>query len=129
MLKRTLFFALLLSILLPSCKKVEGVGGKATIKGKVYVKNYVGTTLTSEFYGADYDVYIIYGEDNTFYDDNVKTSYDGSFEFRYLRPGIYKVFAYTDDSSSPSGQSEVMTIVEIDGKKDIIEIEDLVIKD
>lgn len=121
-----LFFSLLIT---SSCQKSEGPGGRATIKGKVYVKNYSGTTLVSEFYGPDYQVYIIYGTNSTFYDDNVKTSYDGSYEFRYLRPGTYTVFAYSKNASAASGKTAVMQTVEISGKKDEVELTDIVIND
>src|SRR5258705_10122537 len=83
-----------------SCKKEPGQGGTSTIKGKVYVKDYDANfqTVHDQYYGPDVDVYIIYG-DGTTYDDDYKTSYDGSYEFDFLQEGTYKVFAYSKDSS------------------------------
>jgi len=49
---------------------------------------------------ADEDVYIVYGDNDEIYDDNIKTNYDGTFKFNNLRKGSYKVFAYNEDKSS-----------------------------
>lgn len=128
MINRIHVISLLLSLFLfSSCQKEEGIGGKATIKGKIYLKEYVGGVLSDEYYAPEYDVYIIYGAGNTFYDDDIKTSYDGSFEFRYLRPGTYKVFAYTKHPTTGEITAEIQT-VEISDKKEIIELDDIVVK-
>ena len=50
--------------------------------------------MASSGYAPKIDVYIIYG-DNVTYGDDQKTNYDGSYEFRYLRKGGYKIYAYT----------------------------------
>ena len=69
-------------------------GGAAKIKGKVTIHNYNSAgTLISTYPAADEDVYIIYGNENSFYDNDVKTSYDGSFEFRYLQKGNYEKYS------------------------------------
>ena len=93
-----------------SCRKVEGPGGSVTIKGVVIERNHVGTSIF-EYPAADQDVYIIYGSENSFYDDDVSTSYDGSFEFRYLQKGDYQIFAYQDNPSVASGTDEVLVQV------------------
>lgn len=74
-----------------ACTKEEGEGGKATIAGTLYKIKSDGIERQS-----DEAVYIIYGGEGTNYDDDVKTSYDGSFRFEYLREGNYTIFAYTD---------------------------------
>lgn len=92
------FYILILLALLSSCKKEAGVGGTGVVKGKILVNEYSGTNPTGvTFDGADLDVYIIYGGTNSYYDDKITTSYDGSFEFRYLRKGDYKIFVYSKD--------------------------------
>lgn len=119
-------------ILITSCKKDEGVGGNSTIKGKIFVKDYNGTVFSgNSYYGADFDVYIIYGGENSFYDDKVTTSYDGSFEFRYLRKGNYKVFVYSKDvtGSDPSGLTTVFESATINKNKEVIDLGDLQIND
>jgi hypothetical protein len=103
------FYILILIALLSSCKKEAGVGGTGTIKGKILVKDYNGNVFSGNtFDGADYDIYIIYGGTNSYYDDKITSSYDGSFEFRYLRKGDYKIFVYSQDvdGSSTTGSIE-----------------------
>jgi hypothetical protein len=68
-------------------------------------------TIIFEYPAADQDIYLIYGNENSLYDDDIKSSYDGSFEFRYLQKGNYQVFAYEDDNSVASGMSEVIVDV------------------
>ncbi len=105
-IKLTLPIFILLMVF-SSCRKVEGPGGSVTIKGVVIERNHVGTSIF-EYPAADQDVYIIYGSENSFYDDDVSTSYDGSFEFRYLQKGDYQIFAYQDNPSVASGTDEVL---------------------
>jgi hypothetical protein len=101
-MKKLLYF-LAIVLIIPSCKKSEGPGGTGVIKGKIDTKLYSGSVYTGvTIPGADVDVYIIYGGENTFYDDKITTSYDGSFEFRYLRKGDYKIFVYSKDVDNSS---------------------------
>lgn len=114
--------------IISSCKKVEGQGGTSTIKGVVIEQKYIGSNIIAEYPAADQDVYIIYGSDDTFYDDDIKTSYDGSFEFKYLNNGVYKLFVYEDSSTDPSGKAAKMVEVEITSKKSTIEVDTIYIK-
>jgi len=112
---------LLLSILVlsisTSCKKVEGSGGGATIKGLIQEQKYNALgNIIAEYPAADKNVYLIYGTSDQFYDDNVKTSYDGSFVFKYLQKGTYTVFVYEDDANQPSGKNVVKQTLEITEK-------------
>jgi len=113
----------LLLLFLGACQKSAGPGGKASIKGKVYVKDYnTGvTTLLAEYYGAGENVYISYG-DNPSANENVKTGADGSFEFSYLRPGHYTVFVMTRDTtikySGADTEIPLKLSVDISGKKE-----------
>ena len=83
-----------------SCKKEAGGGGTSTIQGKVfasyYNKNF--TLKAASGFAGDIDVYIIYGDEYSF-GDRTRTSYDGAYQFKYLRPGKYRVFAYSKDST------------------------------
>lgn len=92
---------LLLSIVILSitaCKKVEGQGGRSAITGKILIKEklYINgvCTDTAVYDGVKENMYIIYGSDETVYDDKMECSYDGSFKFSYLEPGNYTVFGY-----------------------------------
>ena len=126
-----LFLAATLTVFfLCSCEKEPGEGGNSTIFGKVYVKDYNGTftVLNGVYYGPDEDVYIIYGDDKT-YSERVSTNYDGVYEFKYLRPGKYTIYAYSKDSTllSPSGLIEKTKEVEITEKGQEIEVPDIII--
>lgn len=111
-------------ILSAGCKKDPGPGGKASIRGRIYVKDYNTsvTTLLSEYYGAGENVYICYGEDQTASND-VNSGADGSFEFKYLRTGHYTIFVMTRDTSIKySGADTEIPLkfgVDISGKKEI----------
>lgn len=125
---KLLFLATLFAF--TSCQKEEGEGGKASISGKVYVHDYDGsfTQLQAEYYAAEQDVYIVYG-DHDVYDDDMKTSYNGAFEFKYLRKGTYSIFVYSKDSTqqSQSGIVPVITKVVIDQKDEEVLLSDIVI--
>ena len=120
---------LLMIFTFDSCKKEAGQGGNCTITGKVFVKNYNGTftQLLEEYYDPGVWVYIIYG-DNKDYSDRIETSYDGTYEFQFLRPGTYHVYAYSKDSTrqttAPIG---VIKDVEIKKRSETVEVPDLVI--
>ena len=109
----------ILLMVFSSCRKVEGPGGSVTIKGVVIERNHVGTSIF-EYPAADQDVYIIYGSENSFFDDDVSTSYDGSFEFRYLQKGDYQIFAYQDNPSVASGTDEVLVQVNASENNQVI---------
>jgi hypothetical protein len=115
----------------PSCKKEEGDGGNSSIYGKVFVKDYNAefTDLKEEYYGPDVWVYIIYG-DNREYGDRILTSYDGTYEFKYLRPGNYTIYTYSKDSTlKTNAPVPVIKQVEITDKKQEVEVPDLIIFD
>jgi len=103
-MKRTAaFFVILTVVVFASCKKEAGDGGNSSIKGKVsreirVVLNNPSTAIGT-FPAADEDVYIIYG-DHVSPDDRVQTNYNGEYEFLYLRPGKYTVYAFSADTNS-----------------------------
>jgi hypothetical protein len=117
-------------IFLSSCIKDEGLGGNASIEGKVYVLDYNAefTQKLGEYYGSDINVYIIYGNDSI-YSDNFKTSYEGSYRFKHLRPGDYKVFAYSEDTTGVSEDHifPVFKNITIIDKDQVVNLEDIVI--
>ncbi len=107
---------LFLSIVLPllySCTKEEGKGGRSSIIGKIHMTDKTGWNAGNNYDAPDYDVYIIYGDKDDIYDDDMKTNYNGSFEFKNLRKGSYRIFAYTVDLTEPSGLLPVFKSVEI----------------
>lgn len=88
------------SFFMSGCKKYEGQGGRSKVTGKLTIneKLYINGTLaqTVSYPGATEDVYIIYGTNDSNYDDKIECNYDGTFSFDYLFPGTYKVFAYNE---------------------------------
>ena len=118
-----------LFLFLISCSKYEGEGGSSTIKGVILEQKYnsLGNVI-AEYPIADQDVYIIYGNGNTFYDDDIKTSYDGSFQFRYLKKGSYKIFVYEDCATCPSGKKEIIVPVEITKNNQTVTLDTINIK-
>ena len=112
-----------------SCSKEAGEGGTSSVFGKVYVKDYNSTytVLQDEYYAPEEDVYIVYGDDRTF-SDRVNTNYDGTFEFKYLRKGIYHIYAYSEDSTlQSSGKYAVIRDVEITKNSQEVEATEIVI--
>lgn len=125
-----LSFIIACIVLLGSCEKEAGEGGSATITGKVFVRDYNSsfTTLNREYFAPDEDVYIIYGDDPS-YGDRVRTSFDGSYMFKYLREGKYKIYVYSDDSTgqSPSGVVPVIREIEIKSRNEKVEVPQITI--
>ena len=116
-----LFFAAL-QIIIFSCKKDAGEGGTSTIFGKVYARDYNSTftVLQGQYYVPDKYVYIIYGDDKD-YGNKIKTNYDGTYEFKYLRPGNYKVYCYSKDSTLQTN-GEIAVIKDVTVSKQYAEV-------
>jgi hypothetical protein len=95
-----ILFLSILSLGFTSCKKYEGEGGRSKITGKITVneKLYINGALaqTVSYPGATEDVYIVYGTQDSIFDDKIECNYDGSFSFNYLFPGTYTVYAYNE---------------------------------
>ena len=113
-----------------ACSKPPGKGGTSRIKGRVWIRDYNSTftVLQQSFWAMEERVYIVYG-DHDFYDDDIRTSYDGTFAFEELRPGTYTIFAYTDDSTFtvPGGQYAVLQTVEITDDGQTVEVPNFVL--
>jgi hypothetical protein len=118
-------FIVAVFLIVQSCSKGPGPGGTSTIRGDVWVRDYNQsfTTLWATYWGADRDVYLIYGDNET-YSDHVKTGPDGDFEFSYLTKGDYTVYVYSKDSTlqSPSGQIAIKADVTISENKQIVQL-------
>lgn len=117
--------SLLLLYTFNSCKKVEGPGGSSSITGKIHAVIHDGAgNLKYEYDYPEEDVYIIYSGDSeqSMYDDNVKTSYDGTFRFDYLQEGEYQIFVYEKCTSCPSGKAIILKSVTISDKKSTIDL-------
>lgn len=124
-----IILGLLIAFLAVSCEKVEGEGGRSSITGKIYIMEYNSMgQLNAEYYAPDEEVYIIYGNSSTIYNDDFKTSFDGSYRFDYLAKGSYTVFAYSECDTCQSGVVAVMKEVEVSGKDTGYMLEDIVLR-
>jgi len=127
---RYFLFASLLSlgIIIFSCKKGPGEGGRASITGKVYTVNYNSnlTVPQDSGYLGGQKVYIIFG-DEIAVGKNQDTNNDGSFEFSYLRKGKYKIYVYSKTAANKLDSAIIQT-GEITDKKQILVLADFKIK-
>lgn len=130
-------FVLTAAFGLTSCKKEAGQGGTSTITGKVTVYDFdpTWTNIGATYPARDEDVYIIYGADHSTYDDDYKTTHDGTYRFNYLEKGKYQLFAYTKDSTgafngtynSANPKIPVFVNVEITGKNQTVVAPEIII--
>ena len=122
------FLVILLSGVLFSCTKEAGEGGNSTIYGKIIAHNYNAefTNLKGIYPAADEEVYIIYGDDRS-YGERVRSNYEGIYEFKYLRPGNYTIYAYSKDSTltMASEMYAVIRNVKIDKDRQTVQAEDM----
>jgi len=125
---RVSFLIFTLSLLFFACEQKPGEGGQASIQGKVFVKDFNGncTVLLDSFYAIDEEVYIIAGDDPSYF-ERVRTGPDGTFWFPYLRKGNYEVYALSEPCNI-SGELEAVSVqVEIKKRKETVVTEDLVL--
>ena len=123
-MKRNYWFMMSILLIL-SCAKQEGEGGLAKIKGKVFAFNLNSDGhIADSAYVGEQKIYISYG-DHTFVDDEVRTSYDGSYQFDNLNKGNYRIFTYSYCNQCPLNQEVIKVDVEISSKKQTLELPDL----
>ncbi len=134
MMKNNLYFLLLFCILVTSCTKQPGIGGEASITGRIYANHYNSTftVLLNSYYVPDTYVYLIFGDDIN-YGARINTNYNGEFEFKYLYPGDYTVYTYSIDSAAivnfaaDPPDSAMIRQVTITDKNEIIDVGDILI--
>ncbi len=94
-----------------------GEGGNKTISGNlvgIYINENDYDTIDTRGH-ADARVYIIYGDGNQ-QNDNVRSSADGSFQFKGLTAGSYQVYAMSEcrTLNCPSGEKAVINSITLD---------------
>ena len=125
-------YTVMLVTVITACEKPPGPGGKATIKGKVYLVDFDNTQYYTygKGYAAGEKVYICYGESNIVGND-VRTGINGEFEFRHLNKGKYRIFVNTVDTSFKNkGNDRMLPViknVKIKGTSEVITLEDFII--
>ena len=120
---KTIIIILIATTLFFSCKKQAGPGGLASIKGRVYGTDVTssGTVRDSGYLGNQH-VFISVAGDKYFFDD-IKSSYDGTFEFKFLRKGSYDVWTYSNCDTCLWKQKLVLIPnVEISGRKETVDV-------
>lgn len=122
-------------LMLASCVRTPGEGGRASIKGSVQLVRMVQlnnpSSIIDTIAGADEEVFIIYGN-NTSPDDRVFTNPDGEFSFEWLRSGDYTLYIYSEDTANtntPLPRIAFSTNVSIEDRDEVVEIEPLTIFD
>ena len=94
---RIIIAFLVMCFALSSCNNKEGEGGTGTIRGYVKLIHHPDDDYqlnVDTLNAAKTDVFIVYGND-VFYGDDIETDPDGLYQFEYLTPGNYTVFAYS----------------------------------
>ena len=94
---RIIIAFLVMCFALSSCNNKEGEGGTGTIRGYVKLIHHPDDDYqlnVDTLNAAKTDVFIVYGNDE-FYGDDIETDPDGLYQFEYLTPGDYTVFAYS----------------------------------
>ncbi|MDR0683256.1 MAG: hypothetical protein LBG15_15660 [Dysgonamonadaceae bacterium] len=99
----------LIFVLHSSCNKDEGLGGTSSLEGYVYkVEHYDDhfSFRTDTFPAVKEDVYLIFGDNDDYFGDDVDTDQNGFYRFDYLRKGNYRVYAVSDYAD---GRKEAIT--------------------
>jgi hypothetical protein len=117
-------------LLLVSCSKDPGEGGRAEIRGRVLEQRYssnTGQPVGQPYALAEKDVYIIYG-DGTYHDDDVTTGADGTFRFTWLRKGSYTVYTISECGSYDGCTVSVVQQATIDERKAQVQLGDFTVQ-
>lgn len=115
----------LMSLFEASCKKEPGTGGTGTIRGKVYGINIRNGLRADSGYVGDVRVFIHYG-DNTWADDETRTSYTGDYQFKWLNKGKYRISIISECDTCPMEQTGVFHLTTINKNNELINLPDLV---
>ena len=111
---------------LSGCEKDPGPGGEASITGRIYVLEFNGncTELRDEYYGLDEEVYLIAGDDPSYF-ERVRTGPGGVYWFPYLRKGKYVVYAFSENCDAPGQMETVEVELEITDRKEEFQLADI----
>lgn len=115
-----LFFALLAV----SCRKEPGEGGLASIQGKVWARDLNNNGFVkTEGYIGDQRVYIGVEDETTSF-ETVRTSYNGSYKFPFLRKGDYKVWVFSRCDSCLLEDTAFIQTITISERKEEVTLPD-----
>ncbi len=114
-------------------KSIDYDKGSASIKGRVFLINYLNSSeypnliIKDISLAQDEDIFITYGN-HTFHDDKIETTYDGTFLFQNLIKGNYKIFLYSEDLSGGTEDIVIMKEVSISSEFAEIDLGDIYIE-
>jgi len=125
-----IFLGAVILLLAAACTKEAGEGGNSSISGKVILEHFNETFTLTDYItdAADYDVFIIYGDDRG-YSDKTETNYQGEYSFNYLRPGDYKVYVYSKVNSPEAINGDAPEEEALVNEINLDRAEDLVLED
>lgn len=119
-----------LLILVSSCEKNPGEGGTSSIEGKIIIEEVDNFGVVVKSYPAPEErVYIVYGN-NEFFDNEVRTHYDGRYQFEFLNIGSYQLYAYSEcfvDSCTIPKYPELIDIG-ISANNQVVNAQDIIIQ-
>ncbi len=101
--------------------------GSAKIHGVIRLINYKNSSVypflevKDTSYAQEHEVYLTYGA-HEFYDERIRTSYNGYFEFNDLIPGDYEIFTYSEDKTGATERIPVIRNVTITEPKQEIDL-------
>jgi len=123
-MKRLLLFVIVV-ISFFGCKKTEGDGGVASVRGHVFVIDFKDdfATKPDTMIASEEDIYIVYGS-NEIISDKSTTNETGEYGFDYLRKGNYSIIAYSKIPESDVDTSIVKRI-KITDKKATVQVENI----
>lgn len=107
--------------------------GSGVIKGVVKVINYKNSSSWPNLevkditYAQEQEVYLVYGK-HLYYDERIRTGYDGYFEFRNLIPGDYMVYVYSEDVTGGTQDIEETRQATIEEEGDIVDVGEMMIE-
>jgi hypothetical protein len=123
---RQLLFLVVVAIATFGCKKIEGDGGAAKIRGKVYVIDFKDdySLLPDTMLALEEDIYIKYGS-NDVIDDKNTTNQNGEYGFNYLRTGNYSIIAYGKNPEKNGEDTAIVKTIKISSKKGTANVENI----
>lgn len=115
--KAIIFGILLIGTLIQSCSKGPGEGGRASIKGTVFARNYSNSfNITDSGLLGGQKIYIIYGDEPGI-SDNTDTDPNGEYYFNFLREGKYTIIVYGKVLTNNALDTAIVRHVEITSRK------------
>ena len=115
---------------LSSCEKEPGEGGLATIQGKVWGRDLDndGFPKTEGYLGGE-RVYIGVNDGaRTDYFETVRTSYDGTYTFPFLRKGDYRVWVFSRCDSCLLEDTVRLQTATIRDRKETVTLPDMTVE-